>query len=49
MSTQEKRFFRREAINHWIVNGYPLSYLIFKVRHFELIRYGHTMNIYSKD
>jgi hypothetical protein len=46
MTTQEKRFIRREIINHWIVCGYPLSYLIHKVRHYEYAVYEQNLNIY---
>lgn len=46
MSTPEKRFLRREAINHWIVCGYTLRALINVVRSFEQVKYNQSLNIY---
>ena len=47
MTRDEMRFIRREIINHWIVNGYPLRYLIHKVRHYEYAVYNQSMSIYA--
>ena len=58
MSTQEKRFLRRELINFYLQqneNHKQNKYVYFRynvkgmVRDMERWHYGQTLNIYSKD
>jgi hypothetical protein len=51
MSTQEKRFFRRELINYWIKTCkgiMPINHIISLIRLDEIEKYGLTLNIYSQ-
>lgn len=58
MTTDEKRFLRRELINYYLQNlPYPLCKsdnpfflrdLMFLVRNSESYRYNQSLNIYSK-
>ena len=51
MTTQEKRFLRRELINYWLKIGkgiMPINQIISLIRLDEIKSYGLMLNIYSQ-